>query len=212
MSARRHSATGRLEIGGRQHGPRYESINKPATVNTRGVVAPGMRVAVGSTNPVKVEATERALAPLAPTAVVPVAVESGVSDQPMGHGETRSGSRRRAERALAVEEADLGIGIEGGVHDRDGLFLIMWATVTDGTRTGAGSGPSLALPADIAARVRAGEELGPVMDDVLDTEGVKHGQGAAGALTEGHLTRSDALTAAVTAAAGPWLSSLYDAG
>ncbi len=165
------------------------------------------RVAVGSTNPVKVAATERAL-DLPATAV---AVDSGVSDQPRGVEQTVAGAENRARRALDGDR-DLGVGIEGGVAQRpgvDGLHLVMWAAVTDGDRLGRGSGPSVRLPDGVAERVRAGEELGPVMDDLTGAAGVKHDEGAAGVLTGGRTDRERALAQAVAAAAGPVLTDWY---
>ena len=91
----------------------------------------------------------------------------------------------------------------------DGLWLVMWAASTDGDRWGRGGGPSLRLPDSIAARVDAGEELGPVMDDVLNEEDVAENQGAAGALT-GHATdRIDALRTAAAGALGPFVTAHY---
>lgn len=171
-----------------------------------------MRVAVGSTNPVKRDAGAGAL----PGATVEsVGVRSGVSEQPRGHAETREGARNRAERALDSGDGtgyDLGVGIEGGVAEwagEDGLWLIMWAAATDGTRAGRGAGPSLRLPDGIAARVRAGEELGPVMDDVLGTEAVARDRGAAGVLTGGVIDRESALGHAVAGALGPFVTDYY---
>lgn len=170
-----------------------------------------MHVGVGSENPVKVAATKRALGDLA-TTVVPVAVDSGVPEQPRGQAETVTGAQQRATRALSATDADLGVGIEGGVarfEATEGLFLIMWAAVTDGSEVGHGAGPSLRLPADIAARVEAGEELGPVMDDRLETVGVARNQGAAGVLTDGAMDRESALAHAVAGAAGPFRTPHY---
>ncbi|AUV81059.1 DUF84 domain-containing protein [Salinigranum rubrum] len=197
-----------------------------------------MRIAVGSGNPVKRDATARVF----DAATVEVCVvDSGVSEQPFGHEETRRGAVTRARRALAVEDDgryDLAVGIEGGVAAveggaatvedggetfgadtdplapdvevvGDGLALVMWAAVTDGERLSCGGGPTLPLPDHVAARLRAGEELGPVMDDVLGADDVAKKQGAAGAFTNGRLTRTDALEAAVAAAAGPFLSDQY---
>jgi inosine/xanthosine triphosphatase len=167
-----------------------------------------VRVAVGSANPVKLAATERALAPTRAARVEAVPVDSGVSEQPTGHEETRHGARRRAERALPGY--DLGVGIEGGVAEEyGGLWLVMWAAVTDGERWGWGSGPSLVLPGRIADRVRDGEELGPVMDDVLGEDGVARNQGAAGALTGGSIDREAALASAVAGALGPFVTEHY---
>ncbi|WP_434522649.1 DUF84 family protein [Halorubrum sp. AS12] len=187
-----------------------------------------LRVGVGSGNPVKRRAVELALGSAAdadlpgdPTgvAVESVPVDSGVSEQPTGHAETVAGAENRAAAVLEVgSEADrtaaydLGVGIEGGVAEFDGTddrYLIMWAAVTDGDRVGRAAGPSLALPADVAARIDDGAELGPVMDDLLGTEGVATRGGAAGALTNGRVDRAEALAAAVSGALGPFASALY---
>jgi len=172
-----------------------------------------MRVAVGSTNPVKRRATEAALSAFADASVDAVDVPSGVSEQPSGPEETIEGARTRARNALDSGAFDLGVGLEGGVAEvagADGLFLTMWAAVTDGERSGLGAGPRLRLPESVAARVRAGEELGPVMDDVLGTDDVAEKQGAAGALTGGVLDREEALAAALAGALGPFATDRYE--
>ncbi|QLH82560.1 inosine/xanthosine triphosphatase [Halosimplex pelagicum] len=173
------------------------------------------RVAVGSENPVKVGATERVAGELFGGAVevCAVAVDSGVPEQPRGRVETLTGAENRAARALEAEpEAGYGVGIEGGVADlaeRPGLYLIMWAAVTDGERLERGGGPALRLPDGIAERVRSGEELGPVLDDVLGTEDLKERIGAAGVLTGGAIDRESALVHAVAGAFGPFATELY---
>ncbi|GAA0720208.1 inosine/xanthosine triphosphatase [Halorubrum trapanicum] len=157
-------------------------------------------------------------------AVDSVPVDSGVSEQPTGHAETVAGAENRAAAVLEAEPRDgdaatvgragydLGVGVEGGVAEfdgTDGRYLIMWAAVTDGDRVGRAAGPSLALPADVAARIDDGAELGPVMDDRLGTDGVATRGGAAGALTNGRVDRAEALAAAVSGALGPFVSKLY---
>jgi inosine/xanthosine triphosphatase len=187
-----------------------------------------MRVVVGSENPVKVAAADRAVPDRLDATVASAAVDSGVAEQPRGRAETVTGARNRAAAALEAE-GDLGVGIEGGVAplpqrgavrnpatedpaEREGVtgsFLIMWAAVTDGQQWGVGSGPSLRLPDPVAARVRDGEELGPVMDDLLDTDGIARRQGAAGALTDGIVDRESALVHAVAGALGPFVTDHY---
>jgi inosine/xanthosine triphosphatase len=148
-----------------------------------------------------------------------------VSEQPTSHEETLRGAVTRARRAFAARDVDLAVGIEGGVAPTPGVddvlsdgdvehvgadrSLVMWAAVTDGSRLASGGGPTLPLPDAVAARLDAGEELGPVMDDRLGVDDVAKKQGAAGAFTAGRLTRTDALEAAVAAAAGPFLSDHY---
>ncbi|WP_436909621.1 inosine/xanthosine triphosphatase [Halosimplex marinum] len=173
------------------------------------------RVAVGSENPVKVAATERVAGELFENGVevAAVAVDSGVSEQPRGRAETVTGAENRAARALEGDPgADYGVGIEGGVAElaeRPGLYLVMWAAVSDGEALERGGGPALRLPGDIAERVRSGEELGPVLDDLLDTDGLSERAGAAGVLTGEAIDRESALAHAVAGAFGPFATDLY---
>jgi inosine/xanthosine triphosphatase len=170
-----------------------------------------MHIGVGSGNPVKRRAVE---ATFPEATVTAVGVDSGVDEQPTGHDETIRGAENRARNVLATDAGDFdyGVGLEGGVAEfdgSDGLFLVMWAAVTDGDRVGHGAGPSLELPTAIAVRVRDGEELGPVMDDVLGTTDVAKRDGAAGALSGGRIDRETALGTALAGAFGPFVTELY---
>ncbi|MXV60840.1 DUF84 family protein [Natronorubrum sp. JWXQ-INN-674] len=168
-----------------------------------------MNVAVGSTNPVKVEAVERTLERFQ-SSITAVEVDSGVAEQPWSIGETVTGAENRARRALAATDADYGIGLEGGVARFDGvpgLSLIMWAAATDGNRIERGGGPTLRLPDEVARRLEDGAELGPVMDDRLGTAGIAERDGAAGVLTAGLTDRSRALGEAVACAFGPFVTT-----
>ena len=178
-----------------------------------------MELAVGSENPVKYRATERAAPDGA--GLRAVSVDSGVSDQPRGHAECREGAERRARRALTATDATHGVGIEGGVATFEGAFatgdgdderlwLVMWAAVTDGERWGYGTGPSLVLPERVARPVREGGELGPVLDAYLGTDGIKHGEGAAGVFTAGASDRTSVLAHAVAGALGPFVTEHYE--
>lgn len=171
-----------------------------------------MNVAVGSTNPVKAEAVERTLERYEPT-VTAVAVDSGVAEQPRSVAETVTGAETRARRAFDATDAAYGVGLEGGVariEGAPGLSLIMWGAVTDGERTERGSGPTIRLPDHVANRLEEGEELGPVMDDILGTENIAERIGAAGALTNELTNRTRALGEAVACSFGPFLVDRYD--
>jgi inosine/xanthosine triphosphatase len=193
---------------------RHHGVRRPAraTDKSPAAVPADMRVGVGSSNPVKRAATEAAFASMAAVVVESVTVDSGVSEQPVGHAETIEGAETRACRALAAGSYDLGVGIEGGVarfDGVDGLFLVMWAAVTDGDTVARGAGPSLRLPEHVSAQLRNGEELGPVMDDAADREDVNEQEGTVGVLTGRIVERSDALTAAVAGALGPFVTDCY---
>ncbi|MCU4750793.1 inosine/xanthosine triphosphatase [Halobacteria archaeon AArc-curdl1] len=169
-----------------------------------------MKFVVGSQNPVKAAAVETALERYQPT-VRPVAVDSGVSEQPSDVDETITGAKTRAKRALAAADGEYGVGLEGGVaRFNDELYLIMWAAVTDGERICCGSGPSLRLPDVVSAQLEAGRELGPVVDDLLGTDDIARAGGAAGAFTNGLIDREEALAGAVACAFGPFVTSEYE--
>ncbi|HRQ38308.1 MAG TPA: inosine/xanthosine triphosphatase [Chloroflexota bacterium] len=168
-----------------------------------------MRIAVGSTNPVKVTAVTTHITHIWPEAqVIPVAVPSGVSAMPMSDAETIAGAQNRARAAREAVNADVGIGLEGGVHPEPfGLVLQGWVAIVaaDG-RTGLGGCARLPLPEHIARRVQNGEELGHVMDDVLNDHNTKQKGGAVGALTNNLVVRGEAFATAVAYALAPFVS------
>lgn len=168
-------------------------------------------VVVGSTNPVKIAAARAVLERLAPGVQVHgLAVASGVPDQPFGDEETQAGARQRARAALeAAPEATLAVGLEGGVVALASgqLRTCAWAVVVDRQgREGVGGSLSMPLPERVAARIRAGEELGHAMDAEARTTGTKHGRGAVGILTAGLVDRQRAYEPMVAYAMAPWLA------
>lgn len=174
------------------------------------------RAAVGSTNPAKLEAVHRAMARLAPGCTVEgVVVPTGVSDQPFGDEETRSGAMRRAQAALEATGADVAFGLEGGViFEGDAPWLVSWvaALAKDG-RHGEASGLRMPLPPRATERLRTGVELGTIIDDLFSVTASKQQSGAVGLLTEGFVSRTEAFADLVAMACAPLLRpDLYDAG
>jgi inosine/xanthosine triphosphatase len=171
-----------------------------------------MKVAVGSTNPAKLQAVRAAILRVWPAAQVDgVSVPSGVAEMPMSDAECLQGARNRARAARRALGADLGVGLEGGVHRHDEMLLLVgWVAVSaaDG-RQGLAGTARLPLPALIAQRVTAGEALGPVMDDLLDEHKSNHRGGAVGALTSGLVLRADAFAMAVSYALAPFVSESF---
>ena len=168
-----------------------------------------MKVAVGSTNPVKVTAVRRTVNRAWPDAeVTAVSVPTGVSEMPMTDAETIAGARNRAIAARDRLSADFGIGLEGGVHPNGvGLILHGWVVMVDKNgREGVGGAARLPLPKHISDRVLAGEVLGDVMDDILNDHNTKQKGGAVGALTNNLAVRGDAFAQAVAYALAPFVS------
>lgn len=169
-------------------------------------------VVVGSTNPVKIAAVTAVLERTGSRARVRgLAVPSGVRDQPEGDAETIRGATQRARAALEVSDADLAIGIEGGVVEEAGsMRTCAWAAVvTRDGRVGVGGSLAMTLPDRVATLVRGGMELGHAMDRVSGGHDTKHGAGAVGILTAGLVDRQRAYEALVTYALAQFLAPAY---
>jgi len=171
------------------------------------------RFVVGSTNGVKISAVQAVLSRAWPhSRCEGVAVHSGVPDQPWGDDETERGADGRARAALAFCNADLAVGLEGGVValPDGGVRSCAWAVAVDRTgKRGVGGSLALPLPESVAVRLRAGEELGHAMDAVVGAVGTKYGSGAVGILTAGLIDRQRAYETLVTYALAPWLAPDY---
>jgi inosine/xanthosine triphosphatase len=184
--------------------------------NTMQGIPPAPRVAVGSTNPGKVEAVRRAVLAAWPDAeIIPLAVASGVGEQPLSDAEGQRGALERARAAREAADADVGLGLEGAVQDGPaGMWLTNWvAGVGRDGRTSLASGGGLLLPEPIAREIRAGRELGPVMDALTGRVHTKEQEGAAGYLTRGVVPRVLTFQVGVGLALAPFLRpGLYGEG
>jgi inosine/xanthosine triphosphatase len=166
------------------------------------------QAAIGSTNPAKVAAVREALASLAPSCVVlPLDVPSGVPQQPFGDTATRGGALERARRALSASGADIGFGLEGGVEiEGTRLWLLSWVAAIDPAgQEGYASGLRMLLPPSLAAGLRAGEELGALVDGLFGVNDSKTASGAIGLLTDGVVSRTDAFADLVAMSLAPWI-------
>ena len=166
-----------------------------------------MQIAIGSTNPVKCSATRAVLKPLYPAAAfVPVEVPSGVSSQPWGDVETRTGALNRARAALCETGADWGVGLEGGVQDSEfGLMTCAWAVLVDARgRIGVGGNSCVLLPETVADHVRQGGELGTAIDRLTNQHNTRQGAGAIGILTSHLETRQSAYETILRLALAPF--------
>ncbi len=122
-----------------------------------------MKIAIGSTNPVKVGAVANVLRLVYPDAeFITLQVPSGISAQPIGDVETRQGALNRARAALEATEADWGAGLEGGIIQTElGVMTTAWCVFVDRDgRTGVGGGANMLLPEPVVSRILSGVELG----------------------------------------------------
>ncbi|MEE3328923.1 MAG: inosine/xanthosine triphosphatase [Myxococcota bacterium] len=163
-------------------------------------------VRVGTRNGPKLEAVRGALAafPMDPEPeVVGHAVESGVSEQPVGLKEIVAGARNRAWAAYEQGACDLAVGIEDGLVVLPELgsevMNIGAAVLTDGARESTGLSSGFAYPpACLPPALERREPIGGVFDRYWkESEGeefeVSSGLsvGNIGRLSRGALTRSE---------------------
>lgn len=145
-----------------------------------------MLVSVGSTNRIKVEAVKEALKIIGMNwNIISIEVPSGVSPQPFCE-ETLIGARNRAIGALRKTNADIGIGIEGGICIENNTVLayaIVYAVDKNGTENFARSA-SFTLPKNITKYIANGLELGEAVDKAFLTKDSKYNQGAVGILSK----------------------------
>lgn len=172
-------------------------------------------IAVGSTNPVKVAAAQNAAADLGVVEVRGFEVISGVSAQPKSDRETRSGAATRAKEALRADpQAVLGIGFEGGVHEEDGhMYNVVWCSVIDREENHfEASGARFLMPSLLAAGIRNGKELGPLLDELLQNANTKQKQGMVGTVTCGYITRTEEYASIARLAIGLWFGRDWQKG
>lgn len=167
-------------------------------------------IVCASTNPAKLEPVKLVFATLQPTLeVIGLSLPSGVPDQPVGWTQTTLGARNRARAAVAQQDATYGVGLEGGfLENEDGAWLVSVAAVAHSSGLeGLACGGWLQLPPQVAARVRAGEELSHVMDDLSAERVTQSVGGAIGVLTQGRYTRAQMWAGALELALAPVRSS-----
>ncbi len=151
-----------------------------------------MKIGVGSKNPAKISAVAMAAGKEIGEIIV-MDSPSGVSAMPFSDEETMQGAIQRAKHCFEHTESEAAVGLEGGVVQTDkGLFLCNWgALVTEDKEPIVAGGARILLPQEIAERLYAGEELGPVMDDFTKSRNIRHNEGAIGVFTDGLVSRKD---------------------
>ena len=153
------------------------------------------RIAVGSDNPVKVEAVRRAAGKLYNEVDVRgFAVDSGVALQPFEEA-TWEGARTRARLAIdAWPDADFGVGIEAGLFEVEaagGAFDVQACAIADRSgRLTYGQGPGFSYPPEVVRQIRQGKTVGEVMSSVSGISDIGKKTGAVGWLSRGHFTRT----------------------
>jgi len=186
---------------------------------TKGIEARrrGMKVLVGSRNPVKIEAVKEAFSfYFDGVEATGMSVDSKVSPQPF-EDETFEGAKNRAAaiRWLAKKkglDAQFFVGIEGGISKRDERW---WAfggmCIMDAAgRSSLGGSSSFELPSRVKGKIARGAELGDVMDELTGQENTKQKGGAIAFFSKGVVDRKNLYIQGLVMALVPFLNqALY---
>ncbi len=169
-----------------------------------------MLIAVGSTNPVKIEAARKAFQKLykgKKNRVKGVEVTSSVSKQPMSDAECIKGAQTRAKIACKLSNADYGVGIEGGLQKIGRRwFDCGWVVVVNKEGVeGIGSSIRMHTPPKMMRMVKKGLELGEVDDILFNMENSKQKLGHFGLMTDNLVPREKAYVDAVISAFSSFL-------
>lgn len=162
-----------------------------------------MHIIIGSKNPTKIKAIETVFLDYE---VISLDVPSKVSAQPFSDKETMLGAINRAKECKKSSPQSIGIGLEGGVmYIEDRLYLCNWgALVTPEEDIYTASGARICLPKEIETQLKAGFELGELMDHYAEKESVRNHEGAIGIFTNNCVDRKDLFIHIAKLLKGQW--------
>ncbi len=172
-----------------------------------------LKVVVASTNPVKINAANKAFKKMFPVKkfeVLGVSAPSEVSDQPMSESETIKGAINRVRNLSKIEpKADYWVGIEGGCKIvEDDIEAFAWVIIRSKKgKVGKGRTGSFFLPYKIVELIKQGKELGEADDIVFGRKNSKQSNGSVGILTGDVITRTDYYKHAIILALIPFKKS-----
>lgn len=168
-----------------------------------------LNIIVGSKNPVKVNAAKFAFSQLYPECEIScrgMDAPSNVAEQPLTAAETLLGAQNRVRFCKTQVAADFYVAFEGGVDCFDyGPSTFAYVVIANQQRRSVGRTAILPLPEKIYQALCDGEELGPLMDSLFDTENIKQKGGAIGLLTNGLESREGSYRQAIILAMAPFL-------
>ncbi|MGQ4832962.1 MAG: inosine/xanthosine triphosphatase [Candidatus Asgardarchaeia archaeon] len=158
-----------------------------------------MKLVVGSTNPVKINAVKNAfmkLFDITELDVNGVDVSSGVSNQPTSLEEIILGANNRAKNAKqAAPGADFYFGIEAGIFRiPDGITkyidFAVCIVLDKNDRKSIGFSPGFEYPPFVIRKIfEENKEVGDIFDEFLGEKDVKKKMGAIGFLSRGIVPR-----------------------
>ena len=170
-----------------------------------------IKIIVGSQNPAKINAVQATFERVFPQVNIEchgIHAPSGVAEQPMSEAETLLGAENRVGFCQQQGGADYYVAMEGGVDRFSyGAATFAYVVIGKGKIQSVGRSANLPIPDSVFDALKAGQELGPLMDSLFNTQNVKQKGGAIGLLTNGIETRSSSYQHALTLAMARFLHS-----
>lgn len=169
-----------------------------------------MKIAVGSLNPVKVQAVEEVLRDyqtFSAAEVVALAIASQVAEQPLSLGEMVSGATHRARGARSTAGASFGFGLESGLFEAPGIetgfFEACVCAIDDGRRISFGLSCGFEIPKRILSLMfEKGMDLAAAChaSGLCSHANLGRQEGLIGLLTRGRVTRKEYTKQCITTA------------
>lgn len=168
-----------------------------------------MIIAVGSTNPTKIQPVKDVFTyNFKNVKVIGIPIKSVVNDQPLHDREMYEGALHRAKVALKkLKNADYGVGIEGGIHEYSyGWFERSLVVIVNRKgEIGIGSSGGLVLPKKVIRTIKKGKNLEQAVDELFGTKKIGEGIGMFGIFTKGYVTRASGVSQGVAFALARFL-------
>jgi len=174
-----------------------------------------IRVAVGSTNKVKVDAVRNIFTQaFGLVEVVSVEPGLGIPSQPLEE-RTIQGSIQRARSAMEKMKTDYAVGIEAGLFYnkvlRRHLDIQYCAIIDSSGKMTVGHGPGFEYPPEVVRSVLEGGTVGDTMSKITEIEKIGHKMGSVGYLSDGMIDRTALTEIAVLMALIPRIrKELYE--
>jgi len=137
-----------------------------------------MQIALGTTSEDKRRIVEKVLKELGIRGVIEqFSVNSEVTEQPLSEKETIKGASNRSRKALKnLPEAEIGLGLEGGLCKINNFWYLVCATVIVDKLGNeyVGVGSKLALPEEVGVKIEEGFQFGQVIREFIPEEDDKN--------------------------------------
>jgi len=169
-----------------------------------------MLIVLGSTSPVKIEATRQAFETYFDNVEVKgISVPSGIKPFPTSEEETFQGAVNRARAVSEMVQADYYVGLEGGLQTLNGYTIVKQiAVVLHEEKTGIGISSGYTAPETLLQQLDMTiDESRKILDKYFGKTEILSKEGIVGVLTNGILNRAsisrDAVICALTVFINP---------